>query len=194
MQILKAEALIDVPWKNGGGITRNIAKGLTGDRPAWTLSRADVADEGPFSDFSGMMRVLTVVSGGTMILNTTDAPLTAELWKPVRFDGGLAVTSRLTDGPITDFNLMFDPTRCDGHVVARRGPLASKCLQPVQGLLAFHGLAGTPKINGTSLEPADTAFVTKTHAALELTEGDALLEIRLSYLDQVPIALCIADR
>ena len=28
MQILKFDALVDVPWKNGGGTTRNIAKGM----------------------------------------------------------------------------------------------------------------------------------------------------------------------
>ncbi len=28
MQILRSNALNDVPWKNGGGITHNIAKGL----------------------------------------------------------------------------------------------------------------------------------------------------------------------
>ncbi|MEN8873709.1 MAG: HutD family protein, partial [Pacificibacter sp.] len=77
MQILKSNALIDVPWKNGGGITRNIAKGLREGKIAWTISRADVAEAGPFSDFAGMIRVLTVVSGGTMVLDTPKTSLTA---------------------------------------------------------------------------------------------------------------------
>jgi environmental stress-induced protein Ves len=195
MQILKAEALIEVPWKNAGGITRNIAKGIVLDHSAWTLSRADVAKAGPFSDFSGMMRVLTVVSGGTLILDTPESSITTKLWSPVRFDGGISVRSRLTDGPITDFNLMFDPKHCEGTVVTRTGPLTAHSECPAQGLLAFHGLAGTPKVAGVHIHPADTAFETQTSVGLELVAGDALLEVNLSYLDQSSaIRLCIADR
>lgn len=194
MQMLKLNALIDVPWKNGGGITRNIAKGLHEGKIAWTISRADVAEAGPFSDFSGMMRVLTVVSGGAMILDTPTTPLTAALFSPVRFDGALKVFSRLEDGPITDLNLMFNPSVCDGDVVVHKGPCGLKVMCPPQGVLAFHGLAGEPCVDGVAICPADTAFVTQSNAALQLKEGEALLELRLSYLSQSEaIKLCIAD-
>lgn len=193
MQILKSNALIDVPWKNGGGNTRNIARGLSGDKIAWTINRADVAEAGPFSDFAGMMRVLTVVSGGTMFLDTPTTPLTAALFAPVRFDGALRVSSRLEDGPITDLNLMFDPSLCDGDAIVHKGPCVLKTTCPPQGELAFHGLAGGPRVVGAIISPADTAFVTQSNVALELKEGEALLELRLSYLDQSDaIKLCIA--
>jgi environmental stress-induced protein Ves len=195
MQTLKADTLIDVPWKNGGGITRNVAKGLRLDHPAWTISRADVSRDGPFSDFSGMMRVLTVVSGGPMVLGTPTTSMTANLWDPVRFDGNLKIQSRLIDGPLTDLNLMFDPKYCEGHVVPHEGPLERRIEAPEQGLLAFHILAGTPSINDTRLGVAETAFILKANAVLKLAKGDALLEIRLTYLDQSEaIKLCIADR
>jgi environmental stress-induced protein Ves len=195
MQILKADALIDLPWKNGGGITRNIAKGLHFDHLAWTISRADVSQDGPFSDFSGMMRILTVVSGGPMVLSTPTTSITANLWDPVRFDGSLEIQSRLIDGPLTDLNLMFDPARCEGHVITHEGPLECKLEAPDQGLLAFHVLSGTPFIDGTPLSTADTAFILETNATLELAKGDALLEIRLTYLDHSEaIKLFIADR
>lgn len=195
MQILKCSDLIEVPWKNGGGTTRNIAKGMLADHAVWTISRADVGQDGPFSDFCGMMRVLTVVSGGEMTLKSPTSSLAAKLWKPVRFDGALKIQSRLTGDPLTDLNLMFDPAQCDGDVVTRRGPFKLDVKRPAHGLLAFHVLSGKPTLNVARLTIGDTAFFTETDAALSLVEGDALLGIRLTYLDQsAAIKLCIADR
>jgi hypothetical protein len=193
MQILKRNMLVDVPWKNGGGITRSIAKGLIGERTVWTISRADVAQDGPFSDFAGMTRVLTVVSGGEMVLEAPTQTMQASIWQPVRFDGALKICSRLTDGPLTDLNLMFDPTLCDGGVTLRRGPVKEKVESPKRGLLAFHILSGAPQIDALPLTVGDTAFIERGSVALHLAEGDAVMEIRLDYADHIDaIKLCIA--
>lgn len=195
MQILKQRDLIDVPWKNGGGITRNIARGMRVDQAVWTISRADVAQDGPFSDFAGMMRVLTVVSGGPMILETPSAAIDAALWQPVRFDGGIKVNSRLTGGPLTDLNLMFDLAHCDGNVLVRQGTFKDEIARPKHGLLVFHILSGEPLIDDTRLTTGDTALVDQDFAAVQLRPEDALLEIRLTYRSQSEaIKLCIADR
>jgi len=195
MQVLKCTELTDLPWKNGGGITRNIAKGLTTDQVAWTLSRADVAQDGPFSDFAGMIRILTVVSGGKMALITPEKPLEATLWTPIRFDGGLPVSAQLDDGPLTDLNLMFNPTLCDGQVKVLRGPMEKIIRSPAQGLRALHVLAGTPRINEIPLAIGDTVFVDDADQTLSMASTDAALEIRLTYLDQTEtIKLCSAAR
>ena len=194
MHVLKRNELVDVPWKNGGGITRNIAKGLADDRTAWTISRADVAQDGPFSDFAGMTRVLTVVSGGAMELQAPTHTITARMWQPVHFDGALKVKSSLTDGPLTDLNLMFDPILCDGSVTIRRDPFKGLVARPEHGLLAFHVLAGAPEINAVHTAEGDTMFIDSNDAALHLDEDDAVLEIRLDYLDHKDaIKLCIAN-
>ena len=194
MHVLKRNELVDVPWKNGGGITRNIAKGLADDRTAWTISRADVAQDGPFSDFAGMMRVLTVVSGGAMELQAPTHTITACMWQPVHFDGALKVKSSLTDSPLTDLNLMFDPILCDGSVTTRRDPFSGSVARPDHGLLAFHVLAGTPQINAVNTALGDTVFIDSNDAALHLNKGDAVLEIRLDYLNHKDaIKLCIAN-
>lgn len=197
MQILKCGDLIDIPWKNGGGTTRNIAQGLHADHAAWRISRADVDRDGAFSDFAGLIRVLTVVSGAGMSLDHPEGTLAAPLWRPVRFDGALKIQSRLTDGPLTDLNLMFDPTLCQGEVITRQGPLTHRAPCPAAGLFAFHVLAGAPVINGARLAVGDTAFCTDTDtdAALTLSRGDAVLDIALTYLDQSDsIKLAIAAR
>ncbi|WP_050524732.1 HutD/Ves family protein [Pseudorhodobacter wandonensis] len=194
MDILKQSELIETPWKNGGGVTRKIASGMLAERVVWTISRADVAQDGPFSDFAGFMRVLTVVSGGSMTLETPTEQLTANLWQPVRFDGGLKIQSHLTGGPLTDLNLMFDPLCCDGEVRTRQGTLEHVINRPEHGLLAFHVLAGEPVINATRLTGGDTAFMQQSAAALVLGDGDAVLEIRLTYSTDKTIKLCIANR
>lgn len=193
MQILKFNALVDVPWKNGGGTTRNIAKGMHDDHVVWTISRADVAQDGPFSDFAGMTRVLTVVSGGAMTLDSATLSLVAKLWEPVRFDGALKIRSRLKDGPLTDLNLMFDPLYCGGDVVTHQGPFDQQITRADEGLFAFHILSGTPTLNGTACSTGDTVFVEQPSADLNLAKGDAVLEICLTYPDQSDaIKLCIA--
>lgn len=194
MHVLKRNELVDVPWKNGGGITRSIAKGLLADHAAWTISRADVAQDGPFSDFAGMTRVLTVVSGSAMELQAPTHTIEARMWQPVHFDGALKIQSSLTDGPLTDLNLMFDPTLCDGSVTTRRDPFSGSVARPDHGLLAFHVLAGTPQINAVNTALGDTVFIDSNDAALHLNKGDAVLEIRLDYLNHKDaIKLCIAN-
>ena len=54
------------PWKNGGGITREIAASPDGaalDAFDWRVSMAEVAAAGPFSRFEGVDRILTVLTG-----------------------------------------------------------------------------------------------------------------------------------
>lgn len=195
MHILRFNELVDVPWKNGSGTTRNIAKGMCRDHVAWTISRADVAQNGPFSDFAGLKRVLTVVSGGAMTLNTPNISFEANLWEPVHFDGALKIQCTLKDGTLTDLNLMFDPHYCDGNVITRQGPNDHATDLPKLGVIAIHVLSGAPIINDTQLAIGDTAFIEEVGTALHLREGDALLEIRLEYLAQSDaIKLCIANR
>ncbi|MGJ8546831.1 MAG: HutD/Ves family protein [Sulfitobacter sp.] len=195
MQIVKHSELIKTPWKNGGGITRPIAKGLLADHPVWTLSRADVAQDGPFSDFSGYTRILTVVSGGAMALRGDGAALTAQLWEPLRFDGALRLTSTLLGGPLTDLNLMFDPAQCSGDVQVIRGAGTRRLASPAQGLRALHVLSGRPQIGTEHLTSGDTVFLDTAPAQITLTPQDALLDISLGYLDHsAAIRLCIAAR
>ncbi len=193
MQILRYDNLVDVPWKNGGGTTRNIATGQHGAQMAWRISRADVGQDGPFSNFAGLERILTVVSDGSMVLDYEGGALQARPWQPVRFDGELPIFARLTDGPLTDLNLMFDPTLCVAEVVLHQGPVAFDVTPSTKGISAFHVLGGRPVIAQDQLRVGDTAF-TQAASRVTLANGDAVLEIALEYLDQsCAITLCIAD-
>ncbi len=108
-QIFHRDELSKTPWKNGGGITREIACSEPG-APYWRLSLADVTQDGAFSTFSGLNRVLTVVEGAGMILKTGTEEIHANPLKPVSFSGETPVMGLLKDGPVQNFNLIYDAT------------------------------------------------------------------------------------
>jgi hypothetical protein len=111
-RIIRAEDLAVVPWKNGGGVTTEIAAGAPrADDQDWTwrVSVADVAASGPFSEFPGIDRTIAVIEGNGMDLQFDDGRMVPlELNQPADFDGGDAVTGILRDDAIRDFNVMVD--------------------------------------------------------------------------------------
>ena len=100
-----------MPWKNGLGVTEEIAiapEGATlADSFLWRLSSALVQADGPFSLFPGYDRTLVVIDGAGMILDADGKRTTlARLDAPFVFPGEASVTSALSEGPIRDFNVM----------------------------------------------------------------------------------------
>lgn len=114
ISLLRAATYPCMPWKNGGGstreITRDAGEGLEGF--GWRLSIADIAESGGFSCFSGYQRLITVLEGAGMALRVDEQqsrPLLA--FDPFAFAGDSQVACTLLDGPIRDFNLIYAPQR-----------------------------------------------------------------------------------
>ena len=64
MQLIRFADLASVPWRNGGGVTREIATApYDGERDSfrWRVSIADVTSEGPFSTFEEVDRQIVLV-------------------------------------------------------------------------------------------------------------------------------------
>lgn len=123
MRILRATEYRRMPWKNGGGETREILvspPGATLDTLDWRVSLATVASDGPFSVFSGIQRTLCVIAGAGIRLQVGDAPLATLLDSsaPYAFDGEAATSATLIDGAIMDLNVMSRRGRWR-HVVKR---------------------------------------------------------------------------
>jgi len=102
------EHLPCVPWKNGGGVTREIVcypAGADIQSFEWRMSIAEVARDGPFSDFSGIDRVITLLSGNGIRLVSQQGDtggmnhLLNEPFQPFDFSGDLPITAELLDGP-----------------------------------------------------------------------------------------------
>ena len=87
------------PWKNGGGVTVDIAGAFREDARAgqwddmiWRFGWTTIAKPAPFSDLSGFDRMQVVVRGHGLVLRTPDADIDEPLSPPVvhpplRFDG-----------------------------------------------------------------------------------------------------------
>ena len=91
------------PWKNGGGISVDIAE----RDDAWRFGRTPITVPGPFSDYSGFDRVQVLVSGRGLVLQTPDGEIDVRApFKPVAFAGETPIVSRLESGPVEVVNLI----------------------------------------------------------------------------------------
>lgn len=185
MRIVRMSDLKPAPWKNGGGVTREIAVCRSGDQLAWRLSMADVASDGPFSRFEGLTRILTVVEGNGMELISAEGSQTAVHGSPVRFDGALEIHSKLRDGPLRDLNLMFNPMMCDGAVTFKEGPQDEILRAGADRTYAVFALRGASRINkSTQLFAHDTMLLNAGSVKLTLAKDAAALLITLASPNQ----------
>ena len=111
MRSLPKSGFVSMPWKNGGGETIEIMKWpQDGDLSHfdWRISMAQVASDGPFSVFPQIDRHLAVLAGKGMVLTIgDDAPVHLKPdGKTHAFAGDRPTSATLTDGPITDLNVM----------------------------------------------------------------------------------------
>lgn len=111
MQLLRASEYRRLPWKNGGGETREILispPGATLDEFDWRVSLATIERDGPFSHFNAIDRTLCVIRGQGIHLAVDHAPAVSLLCtsEPYSFAGESAARAELIDGPIVDLNVM----------------------------------------------------------------------------------------
>jgi environmental stress-induced protein Ves len=110
MQVLRAADRVASPWKNGGGVTREIAAWPPGsgfDDFHWRVSMAEVRTDGPFSTFPNVDRILAVLEGRLAldICGRASVELTPGA-APLAFPGDTPTVGRLLEGPVTDLNVM----------------------------------------------------------------------------------------
>lgn len=108
LQVLRCDAVEPQPWKNGGGLTRELLAWPA--REPWTLriSVADIRADGPFSAFPGVDRWFAVLEGAGVLLILPDGKQTVGIADaPLHFRGEAAPPCELLDGPTRDLNLMI---------------------------------------------------------------------------------------
>lgn len=125
--IRRARQHLTMPWKNGGGVTHELAVSPAGagfDDFVWRASIAEVNRDGPFSVFAGIDRTLVLLDGAgfTLQLDQTEQQTLDQPYQPFRFPGERAVTVSLRGGPTRDFNLMIRRDAALGRLDIEQGP------------------------------------------------------------------------
>lgn len=163
------------PWKNGKGVTVELARADRGGGMLWRLSMATVAEDGPFSLFPGVERNLTVLTGPGFRLVGEGIALDCLPLRPVAFPGDVQVRAEGTNGQTsTDFNVMTARSLPRPEVRPLEGPTDL----PAGGLLALFAL-GPVALADWTLAPHDLIL---TEGPLHLLSGPALA-IRLQLPD-----------
>jgi hypothetical protein len=99
------------PWKNGLGVSEEIAAERDGEGEwaglVWSFSRTSFDRPLAFSDLAGIDRIITVVEGSGLSLRARDggADIVVPPLTPTAFDGGRALEG-VPDGPVRVVNVM----------------------------------------------------------------------------------------
>jgi len=118
--LIPADAYRAMPWKNGRGITHEIAAEEEQEL-GWRLSIATIDCDGPFSDFTGYDRTIMTIDGGDVELHFHDDDTFVKLdqYRPFQFAGERKVSCRLLSGTVRDFNVMTKRVSYDHEVNVR---------------------------------------------------------------------------
>lgn len=195
VRLIKADELQPQPWKNGGGLTRQIAIYPPGAGLAdfiWRISAAEVSAPGPFSIWQDIDRILLLTDGGPMQLTQTQTGRQTQLDPGARlyFAGETPYVSALPVGPVRDFNLMLRRKQAHGCVDLRKGAQQLP-LRPGDTVLhCTHGQfqAVLPaRLGGTQmLETGDTLHITLDYVPaftlnlVPLTPDACLVDARIN--------------
>ena len=133
LEVLRAAERTAVPWKNGGGLTREVVVFPPGSDLQdfdWRVSIADVRTAGAFSVFVGVERLMAVISGRLSLVIDARAPLTLTPESDaVAFAGETPVFAEPLGGSVTDLNVMTRRSRCRASLTRRSAPQSDR-LEP----------------------------------------------------------------
>jgi len=169
-----------MPWKNGGGTTTEIWKALSpAGEMLWRLSIADVASDGPFSEFPGVDRWIMVIEGKGMELDIDGMGKRRldHAFNPLYFPGYAKTNCRLIDGPIRDFNFMI--ARSFGKGMLQVLKLTPGMVAPFSAnIAAIHVLRGSVEVETNEirgLSEGDTWIATEPDKIKLSTSSEAVL-------------------
>jgi environmental stress-induced protein Ves len=110
--LIRLDDVLSTPWRNGGGVTRELLAAPDANEWMWRISVADVGADGPFSAFFGVERWFAVLDGAGVELDVDGRLHRLRPGDPaLQFDGAAATHCRLIDGPTRDLNLMLRGVR-----------------------------------------------------------------------------------
>ena len=177
MEIIRYAELKAHPWRNGGGVTRELARhprtpSAQDTAWDWRVSIAEVSKAGAFSTFAGMDRVLTVIDGELLLLSVDGAEHPLEKYRPFRFSGDADSAGALPTGDIRDLNVITRNGSFKGYTSIIE--LSKKRAHPVFAGQFGILLQGSATVGPGTADEAATAVVPETEH-VELNRYDAVV-------------------
>lgn len=168
-----------MPWRNGRGTTTELAREDAADGTMlWRLSSADVIEDGPFSAFPGVDRILVLTEGEGFDLDfgahgrvSPVEPLT-----PVPFSGDWPAMAVNVRGASRDLNLMVARDRAAASVAVHHPARSIAQLADRSLFLSLDGDAIVHIGERTfELSPSQLLVVSGVAGFMAETEGDGSL-------------------
>jgi hypothetical protein len=159
--IFRAARRNSVPWKNGGGVTSEIAafpEASSTENFGWRISTALVETAGPFSDFGNIDRNLIVLEGRLALqFSQNNREVILGPGQSFSFAGDAAVTGIPIGGPVRDLNVMVRRGEWQAEVTTARPQqsgnetLIAIATQPATGLATLDAM----QLDNAAQLPAD---------------------------------------
>jgi len=179
IQHIPASQYREQPWKNGGGLTREIAVALSGDPPRvlWRLSLATIERDGPFSEFRGYDRAIVAIDGDPVTLDVAGERIVLMHGHPHEFAGEAAVACRLTGGPARDLNVMTLRSNFVHDLEVIDSP--QRFVLDEDEIAFVFAIDGEAAVDGVACEPGDTLRI-RTDGAIAVTTAGSAAVVRVT--------------
>jgi uncharacterized protein len=181
IRLLRAADRTAMAWRNGGGVTREVAIGPAGaslDSFDWRVSIAEVREAGPFSVFAGVDRMIVILEGRLALTFDDRAVELATDSAPFPFPGDDMCAAKPLGRPVTDLNVMVRR----GHAVAQVERIAqATTLMTAKTMLVVASAPTSVRLGGQelSLQPSDAALI-EDPAEPQLSLSGAACVIRIA--------------
>lgn len=181
LEIISKEQFTEIPWKNGLGktIEMAISDNDTVDSFDWRISQATVANDGFFSDFSGLERNLVLIEGeGITLTHDEDKQdVLSKLLEFANFDGGSKTFGELHNGTIVDLNIMTKADKYSTLVMTHQS--ANNVLVPSAQLVFIYSLREGLGIlvNGeeSAIDAGALVKITPKHSEIKVSGTDLII-------------------
>jgi environmental stress-induced protein Ves len=159
MKIIRASELVEGRWRNGMGVSWDIASEPSASETFdWRFAIARIDADVPFSLYLQVDRIFTLIDGNGLDLDFGGRPSLAvdRLFVPHLYPCDLATFCRLRAGPCRALNLFMRR----GQWSATADVLSSGAEITHDGPILLYALQGAADIDGKVLEEGDAAVAT----------------------------------
>jgi environmental stress-induced protein Ves len=184
-RLVPASSLVAAPWRNGLGVSRDIAvragpaEGPTGGL-GWTVSIATLERDADFSHYPHGDRVFTPIAGDPPPeLAFDDGPFEAcPLLVPRRFAGETLTRSRIRS-PGLAFNAIVDRRYFASEVTVFRATGAMAVPAQDAADVVLHCLTGRLRVGGLDVGAGDSAVGSRLGPSQALAEDGIVLVVTI---------------